>query len=356
MLLYFSNKKIFFCSILVIFPLRGQDNSGSLSKELRVEIADAPAIPTSSLWPFFDRQGILSKPLMIRTFIDDSKKYSSENVRMPQHIKNENSIRVMTYNIFAWMNPNGRKNSKGIISVIKEINPDILITEELVLFDEQKIKTEFAALGYVQSVFCDTFDDEWQGAPVGNMIFSKYPLEDIHVQSFRADLAGKSQEKRGYIQATAVLPHEKKITLFGTHLDVWDDSGELRDQEVTELINAIGSSRDNYIIAGDFNSVRKEDYNYLVNGKRAWDILTESTVERTGLPPATLALDLLKQHGFTDSFSKINLRSPRFTVWTGTAVDFIFLNKNWNLPVLGSYVHYNAESDHLPIVTDISLT
>lgn len=70
----------------------------------------------------------------------------------------------------------------------------------------------------------------------------------------------------------------------------------------------------------------------------------------------TATMTLIEQAGFKDSFAKAGLQGPKFTVWTGKVVDFIWLDNKWLLPLTGSYVYYNAASDHCPVLVDIKAT
>ncbi len=325
---------------------------GLTQQNAQQDVSPAQTMHAASVWAELDQKGALSKHQMLNSYIHDCAQYSSENAHIPKHIKNDNTVRIMTYNVFGWRNVYEKNNFNGILKVIDDIQPDVLVLQEVSLFDERSIKNEFNKRGYNYSAFCNTVPNKF--TPFGTQIFSKYPLSETQEITFQADSALNSIEKRGYIETVITLPHHQQLTLYATHLDVWDNSGELRKKEITELLNKIKTKKGNYIIAGDFNSVRAQDYNYSVNGKKVWDILTASTLKRTGLPSSTGALDLIEKYGFVDSFSKHSVPTPRFTVWSGTAVDFIYLNKQWKLPILGSYVHYNVESDHLPVIMDIA--
>jgi len=316
-------------------------------------------IPSKISGSSAEKRTTMERSSAIDSYSNDCKKYAPQNKKIPKHQKDNHVIRIMTYNVCQWKNPSDDKsNYQGIIKMINEINPDILILQEATLFDKKAFETsqitnDFHRLGYTSASFCDA-GGSWTQLPYGNIIFSKYPFKEVISKTFNADLG--EDEKRCYIRATLELPGQKDLTLFGVHLDAWDNSGKKRSAEIQEIIEATQAQPErNYIIAGDFNSVRAEDYDYKINDKKAWNVVTNITKAITHLPPSTAALDLLKQYGFVDSFSKNNMPAPFFTAWTGTAVDFIYLNNKFRFPVLGSYVYYNAQSDHLPIITDIKI-
>ena len=48
-------------------------------------------------------------------------------------------------------------------------------------------------------------------------------------------------------------------------------------------------------------------------------------------------------------------KAPCLSVWSLRRVDFCFLNPNFPLPIAQAFVHFNAASDHLPMVVDIQV-
>ena len=141
-------------------------------------------------------------------------------------------------------------------------------------------------------------------------------------------------------------------------MDVWDLTGETRREQIKELMLEIESKEKkkkdcNIIVAGDFNTVRKKDYRYDVNGISSWKLVSDEHF-RVFNYELTQDLELLELNGLEDSFTRSKKYfPPHFTVWTGTVVDFFFLSKNFGLEIMGSYVHYNHISDHLPLILDL---
>jgi len=317
-----------------------------------VPLQQKQTLHRASVWNRLSKGRPLTKGIMIADYIGDCKKSSDQNQFIPKHEKNINSLRVMTYNVFEWNSPDDKANFEGILNVIKDINPDILILQEA--RNEGDKITALAELGYTGHTFCDA-KAYWTRVPFGNMVFSKYPIIKTENAPFIADKKSKNEEQRCYVKMVINLPNEKQVTVFGAHLDIWDPSGALAKAEIQELIDQ-SRNIENVIIAADFNSVRTEDYNYVVEKKKVWNILSKISKNRTGYPPATSALHTLQNSGFVDSFTRIGFQSPKFTVWSGTAVDFIFVNRDFNLPVLGSYLCYSSASDHLPVIMDVKLS
>lgn len=331
---------------LIAWPYRGY----AQPKEEKNE----QSIPVPLLWNFFSQGKQLSRYEMTQSFIADCVAHEHKNSTIASHTFGDTTARLATYNVHMWKDAFGRKNFDAITDTIKKINADVLVLQEVHMFDHNHILNRLKDLGYQYT--CAGQTTTIHGKFFGNMIVSKYPFaQEPTVKTYDADqkIAG---ERRCYIKATVQLPHDKKVTVYGTHLDVYDDSEALRTQEIEELVADAQKSTEPCVIGADYNAVRARDYNYQVNGNKVWDMLNHNSKKRIGIPTQTKALETLERNGFIDSFTKNNQQSPRFTVWSGTAVDFFYLNKNWNLPITNSYVYYSSASDHLPILMDVHIT
>jgi len=312
---------------------------------------------SASVWRSIAQDKELTKKQMIQSFILDCAHYAKENAAIPLHEKNNKYVRIATYNVHSWHDPHAKSNILGIMQVIANMNADVLILQEVSLFDADLIRYLLQVMGgYTYGSFVKAANHG--GNPFGNMIISKYPFVKPPVlKTFEADKENASThfEKRGYIAATIQLPGKKQITVYGTHLDVYDETEWLRLQEVQELHDAIASEEGPCVIAADCNAVRSCDYAYCLRGKVVWDMLSERHIKRTGTEISTYALDLLELYGYVDCFTKNNQLCPKFTAWSGTTVDFIWLNKSFDLPISGCYTWYSAASDHLPIIMDVKI-
>ena len=120
-----------------------------------------------------------------------------------------------------------------------------------------------------------------------------------------------------------------QLTVYGTHLDVYDNKGRTRGKEIEELIETCEEEENEeennpknkpkkgpILIAGDFNSVRKCDYNFLSgNGMYAWDLISKEFENHFSTPATTFELEKLRMAGYQDSFTKSSSKPPTFTVW-----------------------------------------
>ncbi len=318
------------------------------------------SMPHATIWETIAKATEANYPgrdAKIKSFIDDCSKNKDLNTTIPQ--KTEHVARVATFNVHYWQDAYDNKyHFNEILETIKKVNTDILILQEVCWKDDPLID-RFKKLGYEHYQFCKAATATWahnefNSAPFGNVIFSKYKIEDANKKTkMYVVKCPKSLEDRCYSYVEIILPNQKHLHIYGTHLDVFCEDESARLAQITELTKSIKDEK-NVIVAADFNAVREEDYNYDIYKKKVWDLLVNDNKKRFINPTPTLVLDHLKSENFVDCFAKLGIDKPKFTVWSGTVVDFIFL-KNWNLPLSGCYVYYDASSDHLPVIMDIKL-
>lgn len=291
-------------------------------------------------------------------YIKDTNNFAKHNSRIPKNISN--MLRIMTYNVHYWAKVGERNMTannayQDIISVIIKTKPDVLLLQEVLFKDKQDKKNklkDFNNLGYKWHVFGETAPK--LNVMFGNMILSKYKLDSNKAVLYSVPDKNK-QEQRGYVHAK-IYTKGNRISIYNTHLDVFDKTGVTRVKEITELLNAIKlDNTENLLIAADFNNVRQKDYNYKINNNLVWDLYVNREIIRKPhikINTITKAIDLVEQE-FTDSFTKTNTLSPTFTSWTGNVIDFIFLKNTWDIPIIGTYEYYDSSSDHIPIIMDI---
>jgi len=326
--------------------------SGLLGKPAIARSPEVQDVQVATVWSQFAQDKEVRHAQKLDLFMKDCARLAYENKFIPSHVKNDKTVRIATYNVHMWENPQRESNYDKILKVIKVINADILVLQEVKLFDTAKINADFAQMGYQPGVFQRT----WGNSQFGNMLFSKYPYARQPImQHYKVD--EWRDEKRGFMHATIMLPYNQKIFVYGTHLDVWDNTEKHRLAEIKELLKHTEhkSKHANVVLAGDFNAVRQKDYEYSIGDKKVWDLLVAEDIRRTGMPTPTDALNLVEHYGFVDSFTRGGLAGPKFTVWPGKVVDFLYLNKGWALPVVGSYVYYDAASDHIPVIMDVKI-
>lgn len=307
--------------------------------------------PISSIWQTLSKGKGMSMLEKRDAYTNDCKTFGKQfNKQLKKH-NPDTTIRFMTYNVHFWKGKNKENTVEPILTLIKKINPDILCLQEVIWHDKNKkdLTQKFKELGYTDGGE-KTFV-AGKGA-LGNIIFSKYPLSDLYAKKYKNPVR---REYRSFTGGT-VLFNNQPIRFYCTHLDVWDETEKTRLEEITELTDHIKNNDadiKNIIFMGDFNAVREEDYEYVVNDKNVWDLVVADDQERT-ITTSTKALDLVKKLGYKDTFTLIN-KKPIFTVWSGKIVDFIFVKPDGNLTLKDSHVYYSNVSDHLPVIADFSI-
>jgi len=318
----------------------------------------------SSAWSSFAQENTLSRTELTRHFMEDCKRDVIQNDHIPNPT-HQNTFRIATYNIHLWRPAADALNTpfdytrhdhfNAIVETIKNIDADILVTEEMLIFDWSAIKKAFENIGYNCSLNSFAQTGDYHGFPFGTMIFSKIKTTKPCLNKIYAVQHMSSPEQQSFIRTVIELPNRQELVLYGTHLDVHDNTEQVRRGQVQELIDYAHKETSACIVAADFNAIRAQDYQYTIDTVPVWRLLNDDHKRRTGFDAPTQALTLFQEHNFSDCFAKADLQSPYYSVWNGTLVDFLWLNKHWNLPIDGCYVYYNSLSDHLPIIMDIQL-
>lgn len=318
-------------------------------------------VPASSIWVELGAGKAMTATQKRTLFVTDCGTLSTVNAVISHHEKNNATLRIVTYNVHNWLDSLFKHNYDGIMHVIATIKADVLVLQEAGLFDTKKVYSDLQGMGYAHIVFCPI--KEGTKGQVGNLIASKYPFTKApRKQCYGVDKNRKQEEgtkkpeTMNFINAELALPGGKTVSVYDVYLMYGLKPEDHRAKELEELLQAMEADAcPNKIILGDFNAVRARDYAYQVNGKTVWDLLQANDASRGGIKTPTHALQLLETKGWQDSFAKAGVQGPRFTVWPGKVVDYIWVTPTWQLPIVGSYVYYDAASDHLPIIADIQM-
>lgn len=296
---------------------------------------------------------ITDKSNLIQLFLKDQIQHSTYNQALPSKLP-KNNIRLVTYNVHYWTKPASSKlgdNVTEIFEVLKTINADILILQEVALgvISKSRLMTLLMSLGYPLSSIVFYAADQVHDGPFGNLIASKYPIVDHHpLPLFGLDsviLNESPQEKRCAIIVQIMLPDHRNIIVCGVHLDVYDQTEQVRLYQIRQILDHLNNINIPIVIAGDFNSLRRNDYTEF-----EWQQLVTQD-EHRGVNTKILVTDELEAQDWRTSFDLANVPNPKYTTWSGRTIDFIYLN-HWTYPIYGTYVYHSAASDHLPVILD----
>lgn len=274
--------------------------------------------------------------------------FNTEPAILDVKIKSKNTIRFMTYNVHGFNSKNWKDTTEDIFLQIKKIDPDIFGIQEMHLGcpDRQTMygyKEKFEKMGYIVK-FSRCFV---------NIIGSKYDFDveelDIGIGTgllHRCALMGKN------FKIDCV---KNKLTVCTTHLEVSDKMGHLRTTQINSILtkidnmvdNTVASDGSHIVIMGDFNSLRRADYN-----TEKWNLIV-SVDKKRGIETVQDALPIIEAHRYIDSFIAHESEIPTVTVWTDRRVDYTYIK---NVTVDDTFVVKTGLSDHYPVVTDLSFS
>lgn len=257
--------------------------------------------------------------------------------------KSPKIFRLMTYNVQEWRNlafsmiswatkhadyrPKIHDSFDKTVSIIKGINPDVLGIQETSKDEDSEIQHEsLKAFGY-QVHTCDA-DQGWF-SQLQNGLFVRPKLTSHASISISKGLQVLDPR---CMTVVAIVVNKIEITVATLHLSYKD--GRKMPGAIQAIAYLDNLKKDNIVLMGDFNS------HY---GDEVYNFITEKYHDS--------AILNIKQR-------QESLRWLGPSVYGGSRIDFIFLKKTWDflrLPMVGSYVHYNFESDHFPVILDLQM-
>lgn len=233
------------------------------------------------------------------------------------------TLRILTFNIHSALNWNGEYDLEGIINFIREVNPDLVGLQEVERFwssasNFQDLPAEMASrlnMFYAYSVSL-----ERDNGYFGNLILSKYPITQIWTENLPGSL-----EKRS-LAFTQLFVKGARINFLTTHLGL---SLEDRQEQITSILQFVNQVNGPLIITGDFNGIPQESSISLLCSNFL-DLQERSEVKENG----------------TFRLKEGNI---------GSRIDYILTTPDFGLSSFRIY-NDNYLSDHLPVVTEVSLT
>lgn len=277
-----------------------------------------------------------SSSTLVKSFLADAKRYRKYNDLIPN--KSGNIIRILTYNVHYWTDL-GSKNvtAAEIMKKILMLNPNLIGLQEVLIPKERDVYSDYG--WSIRNIFRPLKDYTLETISVckvccrqdttfGNLLGSNLPLSQVQKILFP-----NKYESRGAIMGIIQPPTGKKFLYIVTHLDVFDESGEIRREELNLLFQFIEK---NYpkniptILTGDFNCLKYEDYSDRDRPTGDFDTIRK-----------------IEEYGFTDVFEGL-----KYSVWSGRRVDYVFV-KNFYREIDGTYVYYDDLSDHFALIVDI---
>lgn len=290
-----------------------------------------------------------------------------------------------------------------VASIIDEVNADVVCLQETLAWIPPKYKDYLERSGVgdvaermalldaklVEQGLCvplRSCGPPSSGNPV--LLATRLPVshaETMELAPVEAAVHGMSSPRKAvYAEIQVAAAGGAVMGIYATHLHhVNHTSGEgQRAAEIRSLLGHAKERRSNdsrlaTVITGDFNQPRQIDYS-----EREWDVVSAG-LAGVSQPEDDGVHSILQESGWVCAFdvppehNNFGGRScPPFTHWTGTTVDYLYLSSEGprqsgseettigisksaspaSTNVVGSYVVFSGLSDHLPVVTDITLS
>ncbi len=155
------------------------------------------------------------------------------------------SLRVMTYNILR-----GQRGIEGLVAVVKEARPDVLCLQE---------SDAWGGVGPVPSVEIARSLPGWHLASQGELsVISRFPV----ISSRRHPLRGATR-----VQEVVLKIAGRPVSVFNVHfivrigadmarrsISMKPEAAIQRELQLSQLLQALGSARAPFLVAGDFNT------------------------------------------------------------------------------------------------------
>ena len=318
---------------------------------------------------------------------EPNRAYTDSIERLNKLKLNDNNIRIMTYNIYEWQDNLSNTNNNPIgavrkISEILEVMPDILCMQE---YNDILLKqaTNYNSFTDKYEGF-DLYKCEADGGSVGQLYNavvvrknSGIKLTVINNSKQNIKSSAGRDNRCGSILSVS-LNGKELFVIANTHLHtnfgIPDPNADALRLENIKNLRRIMSEIviKNKIIVGDFNSYRRGDYT--VNQLNSLTVVKNKywTGDK-GMFGATDFLESLDSDNsndgiWTESFDKFSITSygmpqdfvyrkdrlyPINTTKHAGRIDYMYVNNDWNIPIIGMYKLYSCASDHTPLIMDL---
>ncbi len=256
--------------------------------------------------------------------------------------------------IISWNVNSVRARINNIINYIKEVNPDILLLQEIKTQDENFPYEEFKNLGYISYVY-------GQKSYNGVAILSKIEIKNISKNFIRDSL------KQSRIITGEIKIKKKKIELVNIYVPngnpVETEKYDYKKDWLKKFISNIKkklSINSNILIAGDFNIIPEE-----------MDVYDFKRYENDALGKLEIRKKFreLLNLGFKDVYRLMNKEKQDYTFWDyfagswqknyGMRIDHFLLSNSLIENISSVYINKKPRSkikpsDHTPIEIQIN--
>jgi len=247
-------------------------------------------------------------------------------------------IKILQWNVFY------KENPKKLVKTIEKIDPDIICGQEFIQ-DSRKHPSVDTAKYVADQIGYECFyqiGDTWTEHPAkesqGNAVLSRLPVLkkfSSHLQPARQNPPDPEHEGRVYVELVVAAGGEK-ITVGTTHLSYSHifKITDHRKKEIDNLLQIIQKRKNNYVFAGDLNSLPDS---YTIEKINQIDHIKSAGPDYTQKTWTTKPFDY---GGFQET--ELNWR-----------IDYVFTSSD--LKVTKSEIIKTDASDHLPVLVQIDI-
>lgn len=257
------------------------------------------------------------------------------------------------------MTPDGGPNVDLVAEVIERAEADVVGLNEVFhpTADERPALSYLAQRLGMQFAFGATQPAEPtpDHPPYGNAILSRWPVM-AHAAHHLAPAVAYG--KRGLLEARILLPSDRPLTIYVTHLDHRSEETRVAQWAAADTWLARDRGR-LHLVLGDFNALAETDY----AAPGALDRLRAFQQERGWPVPSFDLIGRVLKSGYVDAYGAAGGPAAGGATWPADAperrIDYIFLPAasagalRACAPVTGAALA--DASDHLPVLADIDV-
>jgi endonuclease/exonuclease/phosphatase family metal-dependent hydrolase len=258
-------------------------------------------------------------------------RFSAKQKHAHKPDKNQNRLRIMTYNVHSCIGLDGKNSPERIARIIARTRPDVVALQELDHGKKRTSKQDQARL------IAKALEMNYHYHPVlnvksekyGDAILSRFPIKSVKTYNLPKPARMKWLEQRGAIKITIKLG-PKNITIINTHLGLTAPEKIIQVKYLAQ--NIVKNANENYIIlCGDFNFSQSSSFHK----------------------------DLSEFFSPQDKYPR--LKNTKIKTWPCTypiaAIDHFFYSKNIKLLEINSPKEdlVRIASDHIPLIADFDI-
>jgi len=250
----------------------------------------------------------------------------------------KNGIRILSYNVQLFKDINQYLSFNKLEKIIADSDADVIVLFEALfiknykeIFEEKIINNKYPYVKYCNDKY---------GI---NVLLSKYPVEKCSVLRLQADPIKKMNR---YAIISTISINNSNVKIAACHLDVFDESEQTRLKQIKQILSEIDNE---YILLGDLNSLRKNDYD-----ENEWKcLINDCNLRNTNAH--TLVTDFIESNQFIDSWSLTNKSSLKVSVWSMRRVDYVYIGKQFKYKINNCNIYFSDASDHFPLYIDLKI-